>query len=341
MDFQVHDDFTTLDPREWNALVAESLCNVPFLYYEYLHTWWETRGGGEWPEARLFLVSAREEGRLAGIAPLFLAEYDGRSALLLVGSIEISDYLDMIVRQADLQRFLSGLLEFLQTQHLEEWRALDWYNVPEGSPTIPALQAEAASRGWDFSREIYRPTPAILLPGNYEEYLAGVDKKQRHEIRRKVRRAEESNRGVRWYLATEASSLEAEIDAFFKLMEADANKAAFLTPPMREQMRRTIRLAFQQSWLWLAFLEIDGQKAAASLNFDYLNKLWGYNSGVDRSFMDLSPGWVLLAYSLQWAADHGRSEFDFMRGDEEYKYRFGAVDRHVMRIQAMPRPASL
>jgi hypothetical protein len=288
----------------------------------------------------LFLVSAREEGRLAGIAPLFLAEYDGRPSLLLVGSIEISDYLDMIVRPADLQRFLTGLVEFLQTQHHEAWRALDWYNIPEASPTISALQAEAAGRGWDFSQEIYRPTPTILLPGNYEEYLAGVDKKQRHEIRRKVRRAEESGRGVRWYLATEASSLEAEIDAFFKLMEADANKAAFLTPPMRDQMRRTIRLAFQQGWLWLAFLEIDGQKAAASLNFDYLNKLWGYNSGVDRSFMDLSPGWVLLAYSLQWAADHGRSEFDFMRGDEEYKYRFGAVDRHVMRIQVMPRPAS-
>ena len=116
-------------------------------------------------------------------------------------------------------------------------------------------------------------------------------------------------------------------------MEDDQNKAGFLKEAMRSQMRTTIRIAFRNGWLWLAFLEVDGMKAAAALNFDYKNRLWGYNSGVDRRFMELSPGWVLLAYVLQWAADNGRAEFDFMSGDEEYKYRFGAINRHVMRAQ--------
>ena len=341
MEYQVHDDFSALDAQEWNTLAVEGLCDVPFLRYEYLQTWWQTRGGGEWPEAQLMLISARSEGRLVGIAPLFLAEHDGRLALLLVGSVEISDYLDLIVRPADLPEFLSGLLDFLAAHPAASGRPIDWYNLPEASPTLAALRDEAARRAWTYHEEIYRPTPAILLPeGGYEAYLAGVDKKQRHEIRRKVRRAEESGRGVRWYLAEPGGGLDIEIDAFLKLMEADANKAAFLSDPMREQMRQTIQLAAAQGWLWLAFLEVDGRKAAGSLNFDYQNKLWGYNSGVDRSFMDLSPGWVLLAYSLQWAAENKRSEFDFMRGDEEYKYRFGAVNRHVMRARLTPAAAS-
>jgi CelD/BcsL family acetyltransferase involved in cellulose biosynthesis len=130
---------------------------------------------------------------------------------------------------------------------------------------------------------------------------------------------------------SDESSLEAETEAFLKLMEGDPAKAGFLTGAMRAQMHATIQAAFHNGWLWMAFLEIDGQKAAGALNFDYRNRLWGYNSGVDRSFMELSPGWVLLAYTLQWAADHGRAEFDFMRGDEEYKYRFGAMNRQVMR----------
>ena len=74
-------------------------------------------------------------------------------------------------------------------------------------------------------------------------------------------------------------------------------------------MRASVRAAHENGWLWLAFLEIDGQKAAAALNFDYGNRLWGYNSGVDRRFLEFSPGWVLLAYTLQWAAEHGRLEF--------------------------------
>jgi CelD/BcsL family acetyltransferase involved in cellulose biosynthesis len=53
--------------------------------------------------------------------------------------------------------------------------------------------------------------------------------------------------------------------------------------------------------------------------------------------MELSPGWVLLGYVLKWVNDHHYSEFDFMRGDEEYKYRFGAINRHVMRAR-LTRP---
>jgi CelD/BcsL family acetyltransferase involved in cellulose biosynthesis len=60
--------------------------------------------------------------------------------------------------------------------------------------------------------------------------------------------------------------------------------------------------------------------------------MWVYNSGIDPRFSEYSPGWVLLGYLLQWAIDQKRAEFDFMRGDEDYKYRFGAVDRQVVRV---------
>jgi len=116
-------------------------------------------------------------------------------------------------------------------------------------------------------------------------------------------------------------------------MEQDQGKAGFLHDPMRDQMKAVIRTAHESGWLWLAFLEADGQRIAAALNFDYNNKLWGYNAGVNRAYMDLSPGWVLLGNVLQWACENKRTEFDFMRGDEEYKYRFGAVNQYVMRVK--------
>jgi hypothetical protein len=278
----------------------------------------------------LLVAAAREDGLLIGIALLLRARNDGAPALLLVGSIEISDYLDLIVRAADLPRFLAGLLDFAASAP-GEWSRLDWYNLPESSPTLAGLQAESGRRGWAYRHEVYRPTPVIALQGDFEAYLASVEKKQRHEIRRKLRRAEE--RGVRWYRLEDPAALADGIESMLTLMESDQHKAGFLKPQMREQMRAAMRAAHANGWLWLAFLEIDGQKAAAALNFDYRNRLWGYNSGVDNRFLEYSPGWVLLAHTLQWAAEHGRSEFDFMRGDEEYKYRFGAFDRHVMRVQ--------
>ena len=333
MKLTLHKDFSELDSTEWNALLNESISNVPFLRHEYLSAWWATRGGGEWPDAELFLLSAREDEHLVGIAPLFIAKYEGEQAVLLLGSIEISDYLDLIVRGDDLPRFLSALLDYLGSSPTLAWSRLDWYNLPEASPTLAALTAESAARGWTHTQEIYKPTPSIPLPGDFEIYLTGIDKKQRHEIRRKIRRAESDERDVNWYIVTDDSTLDAEIDDFLALMANDQQKEDFLTEVMRTQMRASVHAAFKAGWLQLAFMQVDGRKAAGYLNFDYGDRIWVYNSGLDFDFRDLSPGWVLLGYLLQWANEHGKSEFDFMRGDEDYKYKFGGEDRHVMKVK--------
>jgi CelD/BcsL family acetyltransferase involved in cellulose biosynthesis len=313
--------------------VEQSIADTPFSRHEYLSEWWQTRGGGEWDNVELVLVSASENDQLIGVAPLLIADYDGQRALMLVGSIEISDYLDLIAREQDLPRFLSGLLDFLASSYVDKWSALDWYNLPDTSPTLAALKVESDKRGWTHHEEIYRPTPRIPLSGSFEEYLARLDKKQRHEIRRKMRRAAESEKNVRFTIVDGTEDINAEINAFFNLMVQEPSKAGFLHPAMREQMTVTIQNAHAGGYLWLAFLEVEGIKTAASLNFDYKNRLWGYNSGVSREHMELSPGWVLLAHTIQWCCENGRYEFDFMRGEEEYKYRFGGVNKYVMRVK--------
>ena len=337
MNFTLHKDFSEIDPATWNALVEQSIADTLFSRYEYLCEWWQTLGGGEWkdrdgaPPPLLVLISATENDQLVGIAPLFIAEHEGQSALMLVGSIEISDYLDLIVREQDVSRFLSELIDFLASSQPDNWSIIDWYNIPDASPTRASLKAEFEKRGWAYHAEIYRPTPRIALNGSFEEYLSRVEKKQRHEIRRKMRRAAESDLNVRFIVVAKDVDIENEINTFFDLMVQDPNKANFLHPAMREQMTVTMRTAFEQGYLWLAYLEVDGIKVAASLNFDYKNKLWGYNSGVSRAHMELSPGWVLLGHVIQWCCENGRYEFDFMRGDEDYKYRFGGVNKYVMR----------
>jgi len=336
MDFKLHTTFDTLEPLApaWNALVEQSVTNAPFLRYEYLSTWWSTRGGGEWPDASLAVITASEHGLLVGIAPLFLAaNRSDQQALLLLGSIEISDYLDVIVPVGRHAAFVSALLDWLGSNYPCTWNALDWYNLPENSPTLGTLKMDAARYGWTSTEEIYQPSPFIPLPGDFETYLAGIDKKQRHEIRRKMRRAEDSGRGVRWYIVDSEENLDSEMEGFLGLMAHDPEKQTFLTDVMRSQMKASVHAAFRAGYLQLAFLEVDGEKACAYLNFDYDNKIWVYNSGLDRRFMDLSVGWVLLGYLLEWANNHKRDEFDFLRGDEDYKYKFGGQKRHVMRVK--------
>lgn len=320
--------------EEWNDLLACcSASHVPFLRYEYLSTWWKTLGGGEWAQGELFSVAGRQpDGALAGIAPLFFTRNRANTpALMLLGSIEISDYLDLIVHNSALAEFISGLFDLLDSPQAPAWEALDLYNIPETSPTLPVLRQAAAEHGWTYEQQTLQSCPYIPLPGDWEAYLAGIDKKQRHEIRRKMRRAEESETPVRWYIVQDESTLDQEVEDFLGLMAQDPDKARFLTQAMRLQMRAAVHSAFRAGWLQLAFLEAGGQKAAGYLNFDYAGHIWVYNSGLNFELRELSPGWVLLGYLLKWANDNQRLTFDFMRGDEDYKYRFGGVNRYVVR----------
>jgi CelD/BcsL family acetyltransferase involved in cellulose biosynthesis len=337
MNFQIYRDFKELDSLagKWNQLVIESASHVPFLRYEYLTAWWQTLGGGEWPSGELCVVVARaENGELVGIAPLFFTQnLDEKPALMFIGSIEISDYLDLVARPQDLPTFIDGLLTYLTGPELPAWEVLDLYNILEDSPSLAILKESAARSGLSYHQEALQPAPMIALPDDWETYLANIDKKQRHEIRRKIRRAENAPIELRWYFVEDEASLDSEMDAFLKLMAYDPGKEKFLTDVMRTQMKAAVHTAFRAGWLQLAFLEIGGQKAAAYLNFDYANQLWVYNSGLNFEMGYYSPGWVLLAYLIQWAIDNGRTAFDFMRGDEDYKYRFGGVDRFVQRVQ--------
>jgi len=335
MDFMYRQEFDLNLRDEWNALLHESVSDVPFLQFDYLRAWWKHLGGGEWKEpVQLVIVTAYEDDHLVGIAPCFATRHEARNCLMLLGSYEISDFLDLIVRAEDAPRFIQGLMEFVRNDLAAELKleALDFYNLLDQSPSLPLLQASAQSQGWTAEVKQLQHSPYIQLSGDWETYLAGIDKKQRHEIRRKMRRADESEFPVAWHVVENESQLNEESEIFLDLMYQDEDKQAFLTPLMRVQMKEIMRKAYENGCLQLAFLTVNGSAAAAYLNFDYGNRIWVYNSGLDYDYMDFSPGWVLLGHLLKWANEKGKSEFDFMRGAEDYKYKFGAIDRFVMRM---------
>ncbi len=341
MKFTRHNHFNSLKhlANNWNQLVKKSAIDVPFLRYEYQTAWWQTRGGGEWPQqSELAVITAEENDQLIGIAPLFHTENIlGNPALMFIGAVEVSDFLDLIVSPENHQAFTHGLLDFLLNDNtLPKWQLLDFYNILGESATLQVLQDEAETRGWQHKQVQLQPSPYIPLPGDFDAYLASIDKKQRHEIRRKRRNVAQSLVEEDWYIVEDASHLEAETQAFIDMMAQDPNKRKFLTESMQQHIHNTAQAAFENDWLHLAFLTLDGQKAAGYMSFIYNKRLWLYNSGWEWDFRDYSPGWVLLTHLLEWANQHQINTFDFMRGDERYKYKFGGINRFVHRVTLTP-----
>jgi CelD/BcsL family acetyltransferase involved in cellulose biosynthesis len=115
---------------EWNDLLSRSAAGYPFLRCEFLRAWWNHLGGGEWPSAELQIALWREAGTLQGIAPLFRTGRGGESRWLLIGSVEISDYLDVLASPDHLPGFCSALLDALAALPESDFAALDLFNLP-------------------------------------------------------------------------------------------------------------------------------------------------------------------------------------------------------------------
>jgi len=329
------DGFAVLS-AEWNDLVARARFNSIFLTHEWQTTWWDSLGQGD-----LWIVAFRcpQSKALVGIAPLFLHTLEtgadaGKRQFNLVGCIEVSDYLDVIAERDRESEVYTALLAWLHSPAAPAWDIADLCNLPEVSLTYQALPGLAANYGLRAAVTQEDTAPQFTLPLRYEEYLqTRVEKKQRHEIRRKQRRAErEATTG--FYLVGPEHVIEAEVDDFIALQRASrADKADFMTPQMRRFFLAIARRMLQAGLLRLMFLTIDGDKAATLFAFEYDRRFWLYNSGYDPdAHAQLSPGWVLLSYAIQYAIATGCRVFDFMQGDEEYKYRFGAADYKVMRV---------
>ena len=328
MELTLYNSFPEGLEAEWNDLLDRTAQHVPFLRHEYLSIWWQTLGGGEWDTSSdLTIVAARRNGKLVGIAPLF----QNKDRLLILGSIEISDYLDLMAAPEDLTDFIDELFPYL-AEKISGWKSLDLYNILEDSPSLPVLQHAARKMGWAYHLEDYLPSPYLSLPDTWDAYLADIDKKQRHEIRRKLRRTENAEVPVKWMVVEKRDELNEAVEQFMTLMRWDEKKTTFLTEPMQQFIHQVAICAFESGCLHLSFLEIGGEKAAGYFCFDYLDRMWVYNSGMSLDFREYSAGWVALSKLIQWSIAHGRKELDFMRGDEDYKYRFGGINRHVMHM---------
>jgi CelD/BcsL family acetyltransferase involved in cellulose biosynthesis len=326
------DPFQALE-ESWNERLSLSATNVPFLRHEFLSAWWHTRGGGEWEGGDLWVgVERDQDGALRAAAPFFGVEDEaGRYVLMFLGTVEIADYLDLVVSESHVNGFVDLLLDALE-ESASEWDALELYNIPEASPTLKALEGAAKARGWEVDRSQLQPCPVVQLESTWEDYLAGLDGKQRQEMRRKMRRAHRHPLGVDWRVIGPEDDILQATEQFMALMAHDADKQSFLTDRMREQFKLLTEHAHKNGWLHLSFLDVGGERGAGIMSFDYRNRIWIYNSGLDPAYHKLSLGWVILAHLFQWAIENGREAVDFLRGDETYKYRMGGVAQHVERL---------
>ncbi len=314
--------------QEWDSLARRGMTDTPFQTLAYQESWWRNLHpqGSELNS----IITRSDDHQLAAIACIYVTE-DG--VVRFNGCVEETDYLDLITEARHAEEAWKLIFDCLLSDEYPNWRLLELCNVPAVSPSRNILSNLSEATGHCLVESVNEVCPIINLPGNFDAYLQMLDSKQRREIRRKLRRAEAA--GAEVHLVGADDNIEEAVNEFLELLQKSTfEKRDWLNDGRRALFLEVARAAQKAGTLQLCFIKISEQNAAALFNFDYSDRIWVYNSGLDpEAFGNLSLGVVLTAKAIEWAIENDREEFDFLRGSETYKYRFGASDTNIYRMQ--------
>ncbi|MBI4305067.1 MAG: GNAT family N-acetyltransferase [Chloroflexi bacterium] len=315
--------FETLADR-WEALLGETPGATPFLTPTWQKVWWDRFGTG----AELRLVSFSKNGEVAGLAPLMQRE----GVVSFLGDTDLVDYHDVVSGSCDVTELADAL--FASIDGWPGCKTVDLRSIPADSPTLKAMESAALRAGWDVEDWLEDVAPGIALPGSFEVYVQSLGKKDRHELRRKLRRLKAAG-DVQQAELSSKGEIEPALPEFFRLVKlSSAEKAEFLTPEREAFVRDAVVALAGRGLSRIYMLRLDGRPVAASLNFRHGDRSFGYNSGYDPAYRSLAVGLLNHALSLEKVIEQGVRYFDFMRGDEPYKYDLGAMDREIHHVIA-------
>ena len=273
---------------------------------------------------RLFLVG--DPSKPLGLAPM-MREGD---TLSFLGGADLCDYQDFVFGSANPEEFYPALARCLSAQ---PWRVLDLQSVHEDSPTLQHLPELLRLDGYAVEVVEEDKVPGLRLPSTWDHYLALLSKKDRHELRRKLRRLSEV--GEYRLVRSTSGTLTEDIGEFLALMQESRDEKRDFLVPDRDAFFRTVAQQMEEAGLLrLFFLELDGHRVAAVVCFDYGGSRLLYNSGYQLAYRQYAVGLLLKALCIRQAIEEGLGYFDFLRGTEPYKYDLGGQDVALYRILA-------
>ena len=283
----------------------------PFVLPLWLEAWWRSFGRG-----RPDILAVRRRGEPIGVAPLMIQGNTAR----LIGDVNVCDHLDVITAPEEAEVFFQALCDHLRLRGVHR---LDLELLRPDSIVLREIVPAARRRGLTVEIEPKDASLELALPGSWESYLKMLTGKQRHELRRKLRRIDQTAPHV-FQTVSGQERLAAAMEVFFKLFRSNRrDKSDFMQEPMITFFKTLSQSLAEEDRLRLFFLEVRGVPAAAAMCFHHHGTMYLYNSAYDEQYQSLSAGILCKALSIRESIRSGMKVYDLLRGAETYKRHLG------------------
>jgi CelD/BcsL family acetyltransferase involved in cellulose biosynthesis len=319
----LYDAFSPDVTEPWEKILERDTEAGVFCHPAWLRAWWESLGSGE-----LLIALVWDSDEPVAVFATCTCS-DEKGLLTFLGSQDVTDEQ---VPTAVPGREAEALAFFLDwATNDRRFDRIEFHSVLDGNRWLDVVDEVARSTGRHTSKEQVDVAPAISLPENFDEYLGSLSGHDRHELRRKRRRLGDVGE---WKIRqADDVGWEQDLAAFFDFhRSAPGEKAGFFTEERERFFRRLAADLFLMGLARLDVLDLDGQPVACTFSYDYRDTLALYNSSFRPDLAKLAPGMVLVGSLIEQAIAESKSCFDFLRGDEAYKKRFGPTARPVYQV---------
>jgi Acetyltransferase (GNAT) domain len=361
--------FDSIRPEVWDALASANPWSTPFARWGFHRAWWDAYSGSAHDQT-LVVVDPASPDQPVAIVPLMhrheveptdaaneahmrhakgaeLTAVEPHAKAVFFGASYHADYATVLAAPADLGAVAEAVADHLAAATAatpgaggeQPWDVVDLRRLRCGDPAADELAAAFGRRemaaGWTLNVEREDVCPVLTLPDvpDFEAYLDTLGKKSRHEIRRKIRRAEAKGEVRLDDSPDPLGDLEAFIDLHQKRWGADGLfRPTAGGEASRRFFARLLELMGGDGGARLTFLTVAGQRIAAGVHLQTADGYLYYNAGVDPEARELSPGVLMVARYIERAIASGKRRVDFLRGDESYKYEWGATDEPIQRL---------
>ena len=308
--------------RYWSGSTLKVDWPSVFVLPSWLQTWWRSFGEG----AAMCLRSIQGQDDILGIAPLITR---GETAQFM-GDTDVCDYQDFIIAPGRERDFFTVLLD-----HLGEngTRQLDLQHVRPESTVLTHLAGIAKDRAYEVVIDRDDISLEVDLPATWDDYLSLLNKKQRHEVRRKLRRLEEAG-SIEHRCIDAGDEIGEYMETFLSLFPVSReDKAEFMTPQMESFFRDMTKAMAEIGLLRFGIIELDGKIVAMTIGFDYNNAHYLYNNAYNPEFDYYSVGLLCKVLCIRESIEKGKQRWDFLKGAETYKYHLGGREVPLYRCR--------
>lgn len=323
----------------WNNLIHQSGSNTIFSTFEWLSTWWKHFG----QDKELFILLAKKNEEIVGIAPLLIEKrkilkYFPIKVISFLGT-GVSDYADFIITK-ERGKVLTLFLEYLK-KIKSLWDLIDLREIREDSPNLVIIRKELERLNFTSNAFCIGKCPYIKVNSDWNSYYSSLSSNFRQDIRTQFNHLRKS------CLAYSFSLEEKDIDDILldSLIDmhlngiANKNKTSFLEKEIGKNFLKEIVSKFEeQGWIDINLMLINDKIVAYALGFQYGNKYYYWNIGRDNNYSHFSPGKLLLQHMLKEKFSKNLvDEFDLLRGEENYKYRWTKSNRKNYQINILSK----